>query len=72
MKVKILKDAKGTVFSPKVSAESFYRKGAATTVETSLNDLKGDVDAIHNILGGGEGADISVATTAQIQALFQA
>lgn len=72
MKVKILKDAKGTVFSPKVSAESVYRKGAATTVEASLNDLKGDVDAIHNILGGGEGADISVATTAQIQALFQA
>ena len=72
MKVKILKDAKGTVFSPKVSAESVYRKGAATTVETSLNDLKGDVDAIHDILGGGEGADISVATTAQIQALFQA
>ena len=72
MKVKILKDAKGTVFSPKVSAESVYRKGAATTVETSLNDLKGDVDAIHNILGGGEGADISVATTAQIRALFQA
>ena len=72
MKVKILKDDKGTVFSPKVSAESVYRKGAATTVETSLNDLKGDVDAIHNILGGGEGADISVATTAQIQALFQA
>lgn len=72
MKVKILKDVNGTVFSPKVSAESVYRKGAATTVETSLNDLKGDVDAIHNILGGGEGADISVATTAQIQALFQA
>lgn len=72
MKVKILKDVNGTVFSPKVSAESVYRKGAATTVETSLNDLKGDVDAIHNILGGGEGADISVATAAQIQALFQA
>lgn len=72
MKVKILKDVNGTVFSPKVSAESVYRKGAATTVEASLNDLKGDVDAIHNILGGGEGADISVATTAQIQALFQA
>ena len=71
MKVKILKDVNGTVFSPKVSAESVYRKGAATTVETSLNGLKGDVDAIHNILGGGEGADISVATTAQIQALFQ-
>lgn len=72
MKVKILKDVNGTVFSPKVSAESVYRKGAATTVETSLNDLKGDVDAIHDILGGGEGGDISVATTAQIQALFQA
>lgn len=72
MNVKILKDKEGKPFSPKVSAESVYRKGTATTVETSLNDLKGDVDAIHNILGGGEGGDISVATTAQIQALFQA
>lgn len=72
MKVKILKDNSGAVFSPKVSAESVYRKGAATTVENSLNDLKGDIDAIHDILGGGEGGDISVATTAQIQALFQA
>lgn len=72
MKVKILKDVNGTVFSPKVSADSVYRRGATTTVENSLNDLKGDVDAIHDILGGGEGADISVATTAQIQALFQA
>ena len=49
MKVKILKDANGTVFSPKVSADSVYRRGVTTTVENSLNDLKGDVDAIHNI-----------------------
>ena len=72
MKVKILKDNAGSIFSPKVSAQSVYRKGKTTTVETSLVDLEGDVSTIHDILGGGSGGDISVATTAQIQALFQA
>ena len=72
MKVKILKDNNGNIFSPKVSAQSVYRKGKTTTVETSLVDLEGDVSTIHDILGGGSGGDISVATTAQIQALFQA
>ena len=72
MKVKILKDNTGNIFSPKVSAQSVYRKGKTTTVETSLVDLEGDVSTIHDILGGGSGGDISVATTAQIQALFQA
>ena len=72
MKVKILKDNNGNIFAPKVSAQSVYRKGKTTTVETSLVDLEGDVSTIHDILGGGSGGDISVATTAQIQALFQA
>ena len=69
MNVKILKDKDGKTFSPKVSAESVYRGGKTTTVETSLIDLEGDVSAIHDVLGGG-GKDISVATTAEIQALF--
>ena len=72
MNVKILKDKDGKTFSPKVSAESVYRSGKTTTVETSLRGLETDVGTIHDILGGGEGGDISVATTAQIQALFQA
>ena len=70
MKVKILKDNNGNIFSPKVSAQSVYRKGKTTTVETSLVDLEGDVSTIHDILGGGSGGDISVATTAEIQSLF--
>ena len=69
MKVKILKDNNGNIFSPKVSAQSVYRKGKTVTVETSLIDLEGDVSAIHDVLGGG-GKDISVATTAEIQSLF--
>ena len=72
MKVKILKDVNGNVFSPKVSAESVYRKGAASTVEDSLNNLQGDVSTIHDILGGGSGGDISIATVQEIRALFQA
>ena len=71
MKVKILKDVDGNVFSPKVSAESVYRKGAASTVEDSLNNLQGDVSTIHDILGGGSGGDISIATVEEIRALFQ-
>ena len=71
MKVKILKDKNGNTFSPKVSAESVYRGGKTTTVETSLIDLEGDMATIHDVLGGA-GKDISVATTAQIQSLFQA
>lgn len=69
MKVKILKDNNGNIFSPKVSTESVYRGGKTVTVETSLTDLEGDVSAIHDVLGGG-GKDISVATTAEIQSLF--
>ena len=72
MKVKILKDNTGNIFSPKVSAQSVYRRGKTTTVETSLVDLEGNVSTIHDILSGGSGGDISVATTTQIQALFQA
>lgn len=71
MKVKILKDNNGDIFSPKVSAESVYRKGATKTVETSLSDLQEDVGIIHEILGGGEGGDISVATAEEIRALFE-
>ena len=70
MNVKILKDKDGKTFSPKVSAESVYRGGNTTTVETSLVGLETDVDAIHNILSGGTGGDISVATAAEIQSLF--
>lgn len=70
MNVKILKDKDGKTFSPKVSAESVYRGGNTTTVEISLVGLETDVDAIHNILSGGTGGDISVATTAEIQSLF--
>ena len=69
MKVKILKDNNGNIFFLFVSAQSVYRKGKTTTVETSLIDLEGDVSAIHDVLGGG-GKDISVATTAEIQSLF--
>ena len=72
MKVKILKDNTGNIFSPKVSAQSVYRKGKTTTVETSLVDLEGDVSTIHDILGGGSGGDISIATVEEIRALFQA
>lgn len=70
MNVKILKDKDGKTFSPKVSAESVYRGGKTTTVETSLTGLETDVDTIHNILSGGTGGDISVATAAEIQSLF--
>ena len=69
MKVKILKDKNGNTFSPKVSADSVYRSGKTTTAEASLTDLEGDMAAIHDVLGGA-GKDISVATTAEIQALF--
>ena len=71
MKVKILKDNNGAVFSPKVSADSVYRSGKTITAEASLIDLEGDMATIHDVLGGA-GKDISVATTAQIQSLFQA
>ena len=70
MNVKILKDKDGKTFSPKVSAESVYRGGKTTTVETSLTSLETDVGTIHNILSGGTGGDISVAKAAEIQALF--
>ena len=70
MNVKILKDKDGEIFSPKVSAESVCRGGKTTTVEASLTSLETDVGTIHNILGGGTGGDISVATTAEIQSLF--
>ena len=70
MKVKILKDKDGKTFSPKVSAESVYRGGKTTTVETSLTGLETDVDTIHNILSGGTGGDISVAKPEEIKALF--
>ena len=53
-----------------MSAESVYRGGKTTTVETSLTSLETDVDTIHNVLSGGAGGDISVATTAEIQSLF--
>ena len=69
MNVKILKDKDGKTFSPKVSAESVYRGEKTTTAEASLTDLEGDMAAIHDVLGGA-GKDISVATTAEIQALF--
>ena len=55
-----------------MSAESVYRKGAASTVDDSLNHLQGDVSTIHDILGGGSGGDISIATVEEIRALFQA
>ena len=70
MKVKILKDNNGNIFSPKVSAQSVYRKGKTTTVETSLTGLETDVGTIHNILSGGTGGDISVAKPEEIKALF--
>ena len=70
MKVKILKDNNGNIFSPKVSAQSVYRKGETTTVETSLTSLETDVGTIHNILSGGTGGDISVAKPEEIKALF--
>lgn len=69
MKVKILKDKNGNTFSPKVSADSVYRSGKTITAEASLIDLEGDMATIHDVLGG-TGKDISVATTAEIQALF--
>ena len=70
MNVKVIREKEGKTFSPKVSAESVYRGGKTTTVETSLAGLETDVDTIHNILSGGTGGDISVAKPEEIKALF--
>ena len=70
MKVKILKDKNGNTFSPKVSADSVYRSGKNITAEASLIGLEGDMATIHDILGSGEGGDISVAKPEEIKALF--
>ena len=70
MKVKILKDKNGAVFSPKVSADSVYRSGKNITAEASLIDLEGDMATIHDILSSGTGGDISVAKPEEIKALF--
>ena len=68
MNVKVLKDDNGSTFSPKVSAESVYRGGKSTTVETSLSGLEDSMQTIRETLGDGK--DILVATAAEIQSLF--
>ena len=40
MFVKSLKDSKGNVFTPKVSADSVYLSGVATTLTAKLTEIQ--------------------------------
>ncbi len=53
MFVKSLKDSKGNVFTPKVSADSVYLSGVATTLTTKLAEIQEALDAKTSLPAGG-------------------
>ena len=53
MYVKILKDGQGNVFTPKVSADSVYLSGVATTLTTKLGEIQEALDGIVSVPAGG-------------------
>ena len=53
MFVKSLKDSKGNVFTPKVSADSVYLSGVATTLTAKLTEIQEALDTKTSLPAGG-------------------
>ena len=53
MYVKILKDSKGNVFTPKVSADSVYLSGVATTLTAKLAEIQEALETKSALPSGG-------------------
>ena len=58
MYVKILKDGQGNVFTPKVSADSVYLSGVATTLTTKLGEIQEALDEKLTTPAGGTAGQV--------------
>ena len=58
MYVKILKDSQGNVFTPKVSADSVYLSGVATTLTTKLAEIQEALDGVVSVPAGGTAGQV--------------
>ena len=58
MYVKILKDGQGNVFTPKVSADSVYLSGVATTLTTKLAEIQEALDGVVSVPAGGTAGQV--------------